>query len=232
MPVVKFINGQFVVPKVRIAFVSFSSGRYLGQERGLVASVHKYCPAADVFVFHTVEEIGSPSHDISPYSFKVHSIEKVRHFGYEVIIWCDSVIRVNKPIEPLLPIVSSLGVYLAEDGWKSGQWANDKALEYFHLTRDEAMQIETIYACIMMFDFRNPITDQFFQRWKEASYCGIFRGNWSNKEKTESQDERCLGHRHDQTCADLIAHQLGIPRGKALIGDKSDKYFTSFRYPS
>ena len=167
MPVVKFINGQFVVPKVRIAFVSFSSGRYLGQEKGLVASVHKYCPVADVFVFHTVEEIGSPSHEISPYSFKVHSIEKVRHLGYEVIIWCDSVIRVNKPIEPLLPIVSSLGVYLAEDGWKSGQWANDKALEYFHLTRDEAMQIETIYACIMMFDFRNPITDQFFQRWKE-----------------------------------------------------------------
>jgi len=226
---VKFINGRFIAPSVPIAFVTFSNGRYLGLENNLVASIQRYCPIADIFVFHTYEEIGSPPHEISPYSFKVHSIEKVRKLGYDVIIWCDSVIRLHKPIDSLLPTVSSMGVYLAADGWRSGQWANDKSLEYFHLTRDEAMEIETIYACIMMFDFRNPIADEFFRRWKEASYCGIFRGNWSNKDKTESQDERCRGHRHDQTCADLIAHQMGIPRGRPLMGDKSDKIFDSHR---
>lgn len=230
MSVAKFVNGRFIVPSTRIAFVTFSNGRYLGFEKNLIASVRTYCPIADVFAFHTFEEIGSPSHEISPYSFKVHAIEKVKDAGYHIVIWCDSIIWLAKPIDSLLPTLQRLGVYLAEDGWRSGQWANDTSLEYFHLTREEAMQIETIYACILMFDFRNPITHEFFRRWKDASYCGIFRGNWSNKEKTESQDERCLGHRHDQTCADLIAHQLGIPRGRALIGDKSDKIFVSQRY--
>jgi hypothetical protein len=62
----------------------------------------------------------------------------------------------------------------------------------------------------MAFDFRHPITSQFFAMWKDCLTAGLFRGSWKNDKKTESQDERCLGHRHDQTCAELCAHKLGI----------------------
>jgi hypothetical protein len=93
------------------------------------------------------------------------------------------------------------------------------------------MEIEAIYACIMAFDFNTPIAAEFLARWKKASDDGIFIGHWKNDAKTESQDDRCRGHRHDQTCAELISYQLGIPRSTALLGDKSNRYFTTYSFP-
>lgn len=222
---------MFVPPSERIAFVTFSNGRYLGQERPLRDSIHRVYPQADVFTFHDTLEIGSPSHQDSPYSFKVHAIETVRAKGYQVIFWCDSVVRLRKSIDPILPLLRERGVYLQADGWPTGTWANDRALEYFGLTRDEAMTFECVYACILGFDFRTPVANEFFRRWKAASDAGIFRGAWTNAAKTESQDERCRGHRHDQTCADIISYQLGIPRSPTLLGDKSERYFSTHTFP-
>ena len=219
------------MPTMRIAVVSFASGRYLQYEPMLRGSVEKWCPEADVFVFNRPEEIGAPPHSTSPYSFKPYAVDHVRKMGYRYVIWCDSVVRLRKPIDEFLPSVSTVGVYLAADGWKVGVWANDRALAYFGVTRDQAMEIEAIYACIMAFDFQSPLALEFLTRWKKASQDGIFIGHWKNDLKTESQDERCRGHRHDQTCAELISYQLGIPRLRPLLGDKGERYFTTYNFP-
>jgi hypothetical protein len=231
MPILKFIGGRFVAPTMRIAFVSFASGRYTQYEPALRESIARQCPEADVFVFNRPEEIGAPPHSVSPYSFKPYAVDHVRKMGYRYVFWCDSVVRLRKPIDDFLPAVSHVGVYLAADGWRVGQWANDRSLAYFGLTRDQAMEIEAIYACIMAFDFNTPIAAEFLARWKKASDDGIFIGHWKNDAKTESQDDRCRGHRHDQTCAELISYQLGIPRSTALLGDKSNRYFTTYSFP-
>lgn len=227
--ILKWNGNGFVSTKDRVAFVTFSNGFYTGKEQKLCNSVKKYCPDADMFVFRDFNEIGSPSHQQSPYSFKVYAIERVKSMGYKVIFWCDSVIRLRKSIDPILPIINKVGVYLQFDGWMCGEWANDNALRYFGVTRDEAMKIESIYACIMAFDFRNPITEEVVKRWKKASEDGIFRGAWNNKMKTESQDERCKGHRHDQTCMELVSHKMGIPRSPNLL--HGDRYFTTHDNP-
>lgn len=225
-------NGtQFVSTASRIAFVTFASGRYLGHDEKLRKSVLRFCPDADVFAFHTFEEIGSPSHTHNPYAFKVYAIDAVRSKGYDIVIWSDSINRVSKPLDTFLRDVQAVGVYLPRDGWKVGEWANDNSLRYFGVTRDEAMTIECCYACILGFDFKNPIAQQFFATWKKACEEGVFQGFWDNTRQTESRDPRCRGHRHDQTCADLIAHKLGIPVSNPLLGDKSGRLFTSFRYP-
>jgi len=229
--VLKWNGNKFVSTQNIIAFVTFSNGRYLGREQKLRDTVRLHCPDADVFTFHDFSEIGSPPHERSPYSFKVHAIETVKNRGYKTIIWCDSVVRLRKSIDTLLPIIKRMGVYLQEDGWPVGVWANDRALEYFGITRDDAMNIEAVYACIIGFDFSNPIANEFLARWKKASNDGIFIGNWKNDLKTESQDERCRGHRHDQTCAELISYQLGIPRSRSLLGTKSERYFTTYDFP-
>lgn len=231
MTTLKFIGGRFVLPTMRIAFVSFASGRYEQYEPLLRSSIQRNCPEADVFVFKHHSEIGAPPHSQSPYSFKPYAVDHVRKMGYRYIIWVDSVVRLRKDIEDLLQKISQVGVYLQADGWRVGTWANDKSLAYFGITRDQAMEIEAIYACIMGFDFRSPIALEFLARWKKASLDGIFIGNWKNDLKTESQDERCRGHRHDQTCAELISHQLGIQRSPALLGSKSDKLFTTYNFP-
>jgi hypothetical protein len=117
-----------------------------------------------------------------------------------------------------------VGVYLQADGWKCGQWANDKCLQYFGVTREESMTIQNCYACILAFDFRHPITPVFFNYWKAACQAGMFYGKGKNTLKTESEDARCLGHRYDQTCAELIAHKLGIPLSPMVLDD----YFKSW----
>ncbi len=214
-----------------MAFVTFANGRYRGHDDQLQKSVNRVYPAVPVFCFREFEAIGSPPHSDNPYAFKVFCVEAVRQMGYSVVVWLDSVNRLERSLSPILPTVSQVGVYLQGDEHSSGLYANDRALTYFGMTRDDAMSVEAIYACIMLFDFRNPVASEFLSRWKRACLDGAFIGHWSNDNQTESQDPRCKGHRHDQTCAELISHQLGIPRSRALIGSKSDRYFTSFRYP-
>lgn len=231
MPDLKLVGGRFVGLNRRIAFVSFASGRYKQYEQRLRGSIGRNCAEADVFVFNHHSEIGAPPHTQSPYSFKPYAVDYVRKLGYRYIIWIDSVVRLRKQIDDLLQRITQVGVYLQADGWRSGTWASDKSLAYFGITRDQAMEIEAIYACIMGFDFQSPIALEFLVRWKKASDDGIFIGNWKNDLKTESEDERCRGHRHDQTCAELISYQLGIPRSTPLLGSKSDKLFTTYNFP-
>ena len=58
-----------------------------------------------------------------------------------------------------------------------------------------------------------PKATNFFDKWfqsakEEITLCG----DWNNLKKQCSDDERCLGHRHDQTTASIIAYQLEIER--------------------
>jgi hypothetical protein len=211
-----------------VAFVTYADGLYVKPQQTLIRSIRKIYPKATIFAFNSPSEIHPecPPHAFSPYGFKVYAIEHARTKGYNVVIWLDSPNRLIRRIEPWLEEIAKVGVYLQRDGWMCGQWANDKCLQYFGVTRDEAMKISNIYACIYGFDFRHPITAQFFDRWKLACKDGMFYGKGKNTDKTESKDERCLGHRYDQTCSELIAYQMGIPLSPLVLGE--NKYFLSW----
>lgn len=195
---------------VRTAFVTYVDEKYAGQETGLVNSVRSR--GYDIIVFTSCAEIGSPSHKDSPYAFKYYSILEAHRRGYQIVIWCDSCLTLQRTIFPWIESIKEVGVYLQHDvSWSCGMWANDTALSYFGISRDKAMTIPSVYACTMAFDFRHSRTSQFLARWKNAMDAGCFQGRWTNKDCTESQDPRCRGHRHDQTCAELVAHELEIP---------------------
>jgi len=219
--------------KTGAAFVSFANGGYAAQQTVLVSSIRRYSPEIPVFPFTTFESMGSPPHSENPYAFKVYAIQKARSLGYTKIIWCDSVLRLTQPIQNLFPEITKHGAYFQEDGWNVAQWTNDRALTYFGVDRNTAESISAIYACFMAYDFNVPITEEFFRRWKKACEDGIFRGKWKNENNCESKDIRCKGHRHDQSCAELISYQLGIPRSpmRVLPGTpRSDRYFTTWNH--
>ena len=201
---------------VRVVFVTYSDGRYAGQEAALVKTVQSH--GYDILVFNSCADIGSPSHQESPYAFKYHSILEAHRRGYPIVIWCDSCLTLQKTIFPWIESIKEVGVYLQHDeSWSCGMWSNDTALSYFGVSRDDAMNIPSVYASAMAFDFRHPRTRQFLARWKDALDAGCFRGNWTNKNNTESQDPRCRGHRHDQTCAELVAHELNVPLSPLVV---------------
>jgi len=72
------------------------------------------------------------------------------------------------------------------------------------------MEIPLFSAGFMSLDRTSPMAMEFFYQWKKSMEAGMFIGDWSNVNKTESQDARCQGHRHDLSCASIIAYQLGM----------------------
>jgi hypothetical protein len=204
---------------MKLAVVNVATGGYEAIAKPLLDSVVLYCPSATIFSVSRLSDIGSPSHQDDPYAFKLYAIKYMRDLGYDVVIWLDSPIRLVRPIDEWISKIESVGVYLQQDGWANGQWANDTALDWFKVSREEAMSISSVYACVMAFDFRVPITHEFFDLWWKSYEAGCFRGKWKNIDGCESSDPRCLGHRHDQTCAELTAHRLGIPLSPLVIGD-------------
>ena len=232
MSVVKFINTRSD-RRGRVALVTFASGPYKGIETKLVSSMERFNPFITMFAFHDESEIGAPKHRDAPYAFKSYAINTVRMKGYDIVIWCDSCLRAVKSLDAFVDEIVSRGVYLQKDGWMCGEWANDRALEYFNVTREQSMHIESIYAQCIGFDFRSKIAHDFLSMWIGAAQAGIFKGNWKNDKQTESKDPRVKGHRHDQTCAELISYHLSIAKGPIIAHNDQAKprYFTTWDHP-
>jgi hypothetical protein len=141
--------------------------------------------------------VGSPPHEQNPYAFKVYSIEKMRDEGYEQVLWLDSSIVFVKNVKPIFDWIGEKGFFFEEAGHWAGSWCNDRTLEYFKITREDAMTMPMFSAGFLGLDFTNPIAIEFFERWKESMWDMQFIGEWSN-------------HRHDMTCASIIANQMGM----------------------
>jgi FkbM family methyltransferase len=212
-----------------LTFVNFANTDYYIKTRGgLVETAGKF--GYPTQCFSTFSEIDSPSHQDNPYAFKLYAIDKARKKGFDIVIWCDSPQRLLKPITDWVPEIERVGVYLQEDGWKIGQWANDKSLNYFNITRDQAMTMPNVYACVMAFDFRTKIAHDFLNEMFQCEKEGLFKGSWNNDSFTESTDPRCKGHRHDQTCAELVANKLNIPLQPLVFSYESYRYFTAWHH--
>ena len=230
-----FIKRRDIVKKpfVRVALVTFASGSYNGIEKKLIESMNKFNPSIATFAFHDVSEINAPAHAEAPYAFKAYAVDKIRIMGYDIVIWCDSCLRAVKSLDTFIPEISSRGVYVQRDGWKCGEWANDRALNYFNVTREQSMSIDSIYAQCMGFDFRTKLANDFLSMWLGAAQAGIFKGAWKNIDNSESEDPRVLGHRHDQTCAELISYHLRVLKGDIIAHDDPNRprYFTTWDHP-
>jgi hypothetical protein len=193
--------------------VNFSDYKFkAGQER-LRESLIQQGYQGDVLLFNEFGEVGSKVHLEVPYQFKVYAIEKARQMGYDVVLYCDASLFAIKDVMPVIYHIIDKGYLLEYCGFKAGQYSTDLCLSEFNLTRDEAMNIPLHSAGFTGLNFQNELATQFFDRWfKYAQEEITFQGDWNNNSKQCSQDERCLGHRHDQTTASIIAHKLGMER--------------------
>src|ERR1035437_2760122 len=211
---------------MNIALVNYSSpvGWYIDGQKILVKTMKECGYNGAVYVFQDNEVLGSPSHFDNPYAFKIHAIQFALNQGHDVVWWMDSSIYPVKDISPILKIVEEKGYFFEKCGFDASMWTNDKTLKYFNITRDEAEKITLFSAGFMILDFRKKVVVDFFEQFKNSCEAGMFKGKWNNNDKTESNDERCKGHRHDLSCASIIAHKLNMvcsPCGDFLsyVGD-------------
>ena len=117
--------------------------------------------------FRSEASIGSPTHAENPYAFKIYAFRKALELGYRQILYLDSsVVFVNK-INRLWSILEEDGYFIQEAGHYVGRWCNDRTLNYFNLSREEAMLMPMYGNCgLIALDFDKHIATTFLNHGK------------------------------------------------------------------
>lgn len=175
--------------------VNFATKEYkVGQQR-LMASLNGH----QMLMFNKYEVIGSPTHQESPYEFKIHAIEKAFQLD-DIVLWVDaSMWRVGN-LKKIETLIKQDGYFCSEAGHWVGSWTNQFTRNYFHLTEDEAKVPGGLFmfsAGLLGLNKKSEVAMEFFRQWKAAALAGCFRGDWSN-------------HRHDMSAGSIIAQRLGM----------------------
>lgn len=172
-----------------------NNGYLSGQER-LKEFARQYANIA-LYTFNSESEVLSPLHKDNPYAFKIYAISSLREMGYDQILWLDASVFPVKNVEPVFDWLTEKGIFLEEAGHYAGTWSPQYVLDYFGITKEQAMQMPMFAAGYCGFDFRNPISIEFFAEWKESMLNGMFKGGWDVT-------------RHDMTCGSIIANKQGL----------------------
>jgi hypothetical protein len=170
---------------------------------------------------------GSPAHEEIPYAFKAFALEAARLSGHTLLMWCDASVVPIAKLDPIWQHAEAHGVWLADNGWKNSQWTCDAAYgDLFDVDREDFRElnrkIKHVVATAFALDVMHPKGAAFFMEYLRLAKTNAFKGPWWNS-NGEREDYRkmkgaepcgppeCLGHRHDQTAASVIAWRLGVP---------------------
>ena len=165
----------------------------------------------DFLAFVGEQSIGAPLHSENPYAFKIYAWYEAIRRGYTHILWLDSSCFAIKNTKPIFDKIDQQGYIMQEAGHLAGTWTNDNALAYFGISRDQAMKMPCYgNAGFLGLKINSEIPNHFFTTWAHSMDAGMFKGDWTNEDHSQSSDERCKGHRHDMSCGSIIANDLGM----------------------
>lgn len=144
-----------------------------------------------------------------PYNIKIDAIETAISMGHERLLWLDcSVWAINNPM-PIWDIIEHEGYYLCNLGYNCAQICNDRVLEYFKVTRDEAENMWGCISGIVGLNLSHPTGKEIAEQWIRAARDGMFYGD-RNYNPNESSDPRFMFSRQDQSALSLIAAKMGL----------------------
>lgn len=187
--------------------VNFSTKQYLLGQQRLSRSLngHKQLMLSDY------TSLGSPTHQESPYEFKIWAIESALNHD-DIVLWCDSSLWRVGDLSIIENIIKEDGYFLSEAGHYVGRWVNEFQKNYFNLSQQELKQdtggFIMFSAGLVGLNKNSEIAMSFLQQWKKAAKDGAFRGDWSTT-------------RHDQSVGSIIAQRL---RMKYQRGGKHMSY--------
>lgn len=198
------------------AVVSFANTPFYQEKmKRLQASVE--AQGVQFIGYTSFEQIGCKPHSEIPYQFKPYAIHKAIKEGVTTLLWCDSPIVAIGDLTPVFEYIETHGyMFFNNYGHPLGKWTNDKCLEHFGKTREEAMNIEQIMACCMGFDIgteNNYTAPKALLGWYKQYSDKLYPGSWDN-------------HRHDQTVMSFLINQYNLD---ILEGHKSFFIYEHFK---
>jgi hypothetical protein len=147
-------------------------------------------------MFNNYSVIGSPTHQESPYQFKIHAIEAAMEYD-SVVLWCDSSLWLVGDLLKIEGIIKEKGYFMEECGHWVRDWCKPETRAYFELTSEELKTFHMFSAGLLGLDFNNSDARNWFYQWRESALHGHFKGPWET-------------HRHDMTCGSIIAQRMGF----------------------
>lgn len=161
----------------------------------------------DFLGFTSVSQIDCEPHTVIPYKFKPAAIDKAKSLGYDLVIWADSPVHVIKPLDQAFDYLEENKYFFFDNiGHSLGMWTNDKCLEYFGYTREQALNTKMIMACCMGFNFTDQAVSELQDEYFELADM-LYPGSWKD-------------HRHDQTVMSFLLNRDGF---NILVGQ--DTFF-------
>jgi len=176
--------------------VNYASEAYRRPERRLANSLIK--SGVRYLSFSDLPE-GSPSHQESPYEFKIHAIRKAMEID-PIVLWVDSSFWLVGDIGVIESIIVNDGYFMSEAGAWVGQWTNDHTKKYFNLSEEEGKVpggMSMFAAGLLGLNSNSKVAMDYFEQWHESAKAGCFKGSHAN-------------HRHDQSAGSIIASRLGM----------------------
>jgi len=143
---------------------------------------------------------GWPTHQQSPYEFKIHAIREGLKVD-EIVLWVDSSMYLKGDLKKIEDIIVNDGYFFEEAGHWCGRWTNQHTRDYFKVTEQEMKQesggLFMFSAGLLGLNKNSEVAMQFLDQWEASAKAGCFRGDWSE-------------HRHDMTAGSIIAQRLGM----------------------
>jgi len=175
----------------------------------LVATLKSFKWKHDIKTWIDEYPPNSNTHQVTPYHFKVMGFNWAKENGYDIVIYSDASFWCQKDPEQLVEMIKEDGHLMIRNGWTLGEWCADSALKPLGLTREESFGYPQLVGGLIGLDLRNETSRNFLMQWTDLAQAS-FPGAWTNDKKQCSNDDRVLGHRHDQTAASIISHRLGM----------------------
>ncbi len=159
---------------------------------------------------------GCPTLSEIPFGFKPWLFWEAYQQGCDQVLWLDSQVFTQRPLDPVWEKVGSDGHFFIGDAWNCGQFCSDAALEPLGITREEAWTIPQIWAKAVGLDFTHEKSIEFLAEWLRLSRDGVtFHGRAKRRNRPYDPAARVVyGHRHDQTAASVLVHRMELETTK------------------
>src|SRR5690349_3350699 len=113
--------------------VNFSTHQYRAAQRRLMNSLN----GRGLFI--SDYPLGWPTHQQSPYEFKIHAIEQAFELD-DIVLWVDSSMYLKGDLSKIETIIKTDGYFMEEAGHYCGRWTNQHTRDYFKVTDEEMKQ--------------------------------------------------------------------------------------------